>query len=413
LGTGKYIADLLKTYNCVIIPEFGGFVANYQPAKVHPTQHTFQPPSKLIAFNENLNSNDGLLISHISKAEGIPFEKAQQQVRIFKEECETALKSKEVIVLPKIGKLYLDIENNLQFSRDRTTNFLLQSFGMSTVQFPPVVRGSLAKEKPDIIGAQQPPPKPLPTIQPAPISSTTVESKPPKAKRREKRKGKKRKYRANYYIAAIIVLLAVFVYQWNHYHMSLNDLKNGRLLNSSIVSAIKNIFEPKGQSEAPSTPRIEEVKPPLHTGDEMANNEEVAEPQGANEDELMDIIPSEVQNLRQDEVIEDVADQSIESNTPEIAESASKIEKVIKKKVPEKVSKASKGFYIILGAFKEKKNAHGLLRNLGKQGIKGSLIQGDNGFLRLGIGPFNTKEDAKLDIPKFQANYPGSWVLKN
>jgi hypothetical protein len=30
----KYISDLLRKHNCVIVPDFGGFVANYRSAVI-------------------------------------------------------------------------------------------------------------------------------------------------------------------------------------------------------------------------------------------------------------------------------------------------------------------------------------------------------------------------------------------
>ena len=51
MNVEKHIGELLYDHNCVIVPDLGGFVANYAPAKIHPTQHTFTPPTKNIVFN--------------------------------------------------------------------------------------------------------------------------------------------------------------------------------------------------------------------------------------------------------------------------------------------------------------------------------------------------------------------------
>ena len=61
-----YISDLLYSYDCVVIPDFGGFVANYASAKVQAVQHKITPPSKKISFNKNLRTNDGLLNNYIA-----------------------------------------------------------------------------------------------------------------------------------------------------------------------------------------------------------------------------------------------------------------------------------------------------------------------------------------------------------
>ena len=58
-----YIAELLEEHDCVIVPDFGGFVANYAPANVNSINHRFDPPYRKISFNKLLVHNDGLLAS--------------------------------------------------------------------------------------------------------------------------------------------------------------------------------------------------------------------------------------------------------------------------------------------------------------------------------------------------------------
>ena len=69
----KYISDLLYRYDCVIVPDFGGFVANRIGAKVNNFTHTFSPPSKQLTFNSLLKHNDGLLANYIASSENISF----------------------------------------------------------------------------------------------------------------------------------------------------------------------------------------------------------------------------------------------------------------------------------------------------------------------------------------------------
>ena len=76
----QHIVKLLHDHNYVIVPGFGGFVTNYQPAKVHPTSFIFNSPSKSVAFNVNLTSNDGLLINTIA---------IEQKIAITPQDVET------------------------------------------------------------------------------------------------------------------------------------------------------------------------------------------------------------------------------------------------------------------------------------------------------------------------------------
>ena len=73
---GQYVSDLLHRHDCVIVPGFGGILANYRPASIHPTQHLFQPPSKRLVFNRSLTGNDGLLANHIASLEQVNYKTA-------------------------------------------------------------------------------------------------------------------------------------------------------------------------------------------------------------------------------------------------------------------------------------------------------------------------------------------------
>ena len=64
-----YISDLLEDHDCVIIPDFGGFIGNYASARINPVNHRIDPPFRKITFNKLLVHNDGLLAAYIAKKE--------------------------------------------------------------------------------------------------------------------------------------------------------------------------------------------------------------------------------------------------------------------------------------------------------------------------------------------------------
>ncbi|MAY84112.1 MAG: hypothetical protein CMP59_08265 [Flavobacteriales bacterium] len=138
-----YISDLLYSYDCVIVPEFGGFVANYAPAKIKEVQHQFLPPSKQISFNKNLKNNDGLLTNHISQRREISFQEANKLIRAFVDKSLTGLKNGDKIKIDKVGELYLDPEGNIQFNEEEQNDFLLDSFGLQSFRALPVARDTV------------------------------------------------------------------------------------------------------------------------------------------------------------------------------------------------------------------------------------------------------------------------------
>lgn len=139
-----HISNLLYDHDCVIVPELGGFVANYTSAKIHPTKHTFTPPSKNIVFNKNLKNNDGLLANQISTTENIDYSSALRQITVFVNDSNLQLKKGEKVKIAELGTLFLDVERNIQFEAD-TTNFLLDAFGLSQFQSSAIKRDNIGK----------------------------------------------------------------------------------------------------------------------------------------------------------------------------------------------------------------------------------------------------------------------------
>lgn len=141
----KHISELLFEHDCVIVPEFGGFVANYAPAKIHPVQHTFIPPSKNIVFNKNLKNNDGLLANHITIAEDTNYPQALKYIQHFVENANTQLKKGAKVKIDEVGTLFLDVERNIQFEPDTNSNHLLDAFGLAQFQSPAIKRDTTIK----------------------------------------------------------------------------------------------------------------------------------------------------------------------------------------------------------------------------------------------------------------------------
>ena len=129
------VSSLLLRHSCVIIPNFGGFVAKSIAAKLDLERGLFLPPSKQLLFNKNLLNNDGLLISEYANSNGLEYPKSQSEIENFVLDIKTKLNSKQAVHLERVGTLSYDLEGNLVFEQDRYFNLLLSSYGLSQVQF--------------------------------------------------------------------------------------------------------------------------------------------------------------------------------------------------------------------------------------------------------------------------------------
>ena len=138
LDLGSHIIRLLFTHDCVIVPGFGGFVANYQDAVHDEASHTFSPPSKKIVFNSSLSHNDGLLINSIAEQLGIDYDEAAQQVRQSVDEAWIALEKGETLKWEGIGTFRYNDDSALIFDPQLTENLLTDAYGMFSFRFPPL-----------------------------------------------------------------------------------------------------------------------------------------------------------------------------------------------------------------------------------------------------------------------------------
>lgn len=134
----QHIADLLEKYDCVVIPNFGGFVLNTISADLNPVNHTIYPPSRGVSFNQNLASNDGVLTNHIAIAENISYKEAVDLVESFVEELKETLSKKRKVTLERLGVLYFDEHKLLQFKPDKQAFADESSYGLKPLQLVPV-----------------------------------------------------------------------------------------------------------------------------------------------------------------------------------------------------------------------------------------------------------------------------------
>jgi hypothetical protein len=133
----EIICQLLLRHSCVIIPSFGGFVAQSVSASIDKENGIIHPPSKHLLFNKNLINNDGLLTAEYATFNRINYTDSLSKIDLFTSNLKSELNSGRKVELPKIGTFHLDVEKNICFEQNRYFNFLLNAYGLSNVQFVP------------------------------------------------------------------------------------------------------------------------------------------------------------------------------------------------------------------------------------------------------------------------------------
>jgi len=150
----KYICSLLYKHECVIVPDFGGFITNYEPSRINSTTHAILPPRKFLVFNSKLKINDGLLANEISKNLECSFSDSMQNIRREVMIWQERMKAGKTIILPGIGTFRTNAAGKTEFTPDPEQNFFDEAFGLTTLVIPPLPQQRVRKH-PDFIYRRQ------------------------------------------------------------------------------------------------------------------------------------------------------------------------------------------------------------------------------------------------------------------
>lgn len=143
IDVASCISSILYQQDTVVVPGLGSFSSAYKPATVDYVQGIIFPPSRQLAFSPECAAGDDSLIKALLQKYALSTEEAAITLRDFARQTKEALDNKEVVMLPKIGRLYKGHET-IQFIQD-TTNYYLKGYGLPSAHFFPIIR---QEEKP-------------------------------------------------------------------------------------------------------------------------------------------------------------------------------------------------------------------------------------------------------------------------
>jgi len=148
MNLSSYLSELLKTNDCVIVPDLGGFIANYQTSGYDDKSDQFSPPSKEIIFSSKLKKNDGLVVNYVVEKEGVGYLEARKIVSEFVSESQSRLENGERVEFDQIGSIYLDKHENILFDAIPKVNLRADAFGLDSFHFPQLVNKHTLTTKP-------------------------------------------------------------------------------------------------------------------------------------------------------------------------------------------------------------------------------------------------------------------------
>ena len=373
-----HIRHLLKAHNCVIVPNFGGFIANHESAYINKAAATIFPPRKQILFNGNLTQNDGLLASEVGTRTNLDYPKALNFIADCVANWKNQLANGERIDLNEIGFLYKQ-GDKIIFEQNRETNLLLQSYGFKQIAFisfdlqekvvaPTVVR---AKEfKQPVKQKTTTPIIRLDTSEKVENIADAIEIK--KGNVVKLPKDKKKSSRLKYAIAAAAVIPVLFYSYW--IPMRTDFLETGKIQYGD--------FNPFNSSSEKLYATRDSVLLPRN------------ETSWKSWEELTANLPEELKIYSYE-----FSDELY---------------------IPVNLNKESfpvgydtqAPFHVIAGCFSIKSNAENLVKDLIESGFNAEIIDKNKGLYRVGAGFYSNESDAEKALSQFKSQGKSGWILK-
>lgn len=350
MNIDQHISDLLHDYDCVVVPQLGGFVTNYRPAKQDAQSGLMHPAGKDIRFNKNLTKSDGLLEKAFAESRNVSFEEAGAALKSEIEDCWQKLNGGEKLKFKKIGVLYIDGHRKLCFEPATDQNYLKAAFGFESFILPPPleVKKHIAERKPE------------PIVEEAPVIALH-------ANRRQK---------GIYWVAAATLLpfMAMSIYI---------GLTSNFKSPTELTAAELNPFKSTVVAASEFKPRTTEG----HTISDI-------ETESAYPTSTM-IFPYSFEESR-------------------IDSTGVWIDLNIKEKATPVASTAPGKYHIIGGCFGEKANADNFVKRLKYRGYKASVLDLHKNLYRVKIESFNDYDKALAILGGFRndGTFPNAWLLK-
>ena len=111
----RHIEILLLSNDCVIVPDFGGFMAHHVDARYDGRDSMFLPPLRTIGFNPQLTMNDSLLALSYVEAYDISYPEALNRIADEVAEIKQTLENTGRFEFNDIGTIILNETGNYAF----------------------------------------------------------------------------------------------------------------------------------------------------------------------------------------------------------------------------------------------------------------------------------------------------------
>ncbi len=133
LNLNGLIKDVLLENNYVVIPAFGAFVTNYQPASIDYDKKQILPPNRVVSFNAQITNDDGILVSYLSQNKHIDYSDAKNIIDKWVKNAFRVLEDGRSVKVDKVGAFIYNDDLKLEFTPEKPLSLNLHTYGMTSV----------------------------------------------------------------------------------------------------------------------------------------------------------------------------------------------------------------------------------------------------------------------------------------
>ena len=134
----RHIEILLLSNDCVIVPEFGGFVTHHIEAYYDESDTMFFPPIRTIGFNPQLRINDSLLVQSYIEAYDISYPDAIKRIEEDVAELKQCIEINGQYIMNNVGVLGINEHGKYYFKACNAGILTPALYGLSSIEFLPL-----------------------------------------------------------------------------------------------------------------------------------------------------------------------------------------------------------------------------------------------------------------------------------
>ncbi len=141
----RHIEILLLSNDCVIVPDFGGFMAHHVDARYDKDDHLFLPPLRTLGFNPQLKMNDSLLAQSYIEAYDISYPEAIKRIEDEVRELKQRLENEGTYELNDLGTISMNEDGHYEFQPCEAGLLTPELYGLSSFEMLPLSSSSTKK----------------------------------------------------------------------------------------------------------------------------------------------------------------------------------------------------------------------------------------------------------------------------